>query len=323
MLFKARRFVTAALVLSLLIQIHIAQISYSAPPAKIAFTSMRDGNYEIYVMDSNGGNQVRLTDDPAVDWYPTWSPDGDRIAFVSDRDSIFRIYVMDSDGRKLMQLTKGSDDSEPAWSPDGAKIAFTRSKGRKEQVWVMDADGQNQVQLTHIGSNHFPAWSPDSNRIAFISAKRHAGLEIYAIDNDGNSEKRLTQDLAAKVFPSWSPDGQLIAYSALRNEVFQIYVVRADGSGLTERLTHNLPNKSNPAWSPDGDMIAYVTWSSGVPTTIHLMTPDGQHLKQLSGDHGGYDVDPDWFDPVGPPVSPAANFVTIWGEIKEPTSAPQ
>ena len=316
---KARRVLGGALVFFLFIQMHIATIGYSAPPAKIVFSSMRDGNYEIYVMDSNGGNQVNLTDDPAVDWDPTWSPDGDRIAFVSSRDTFLQIYTMDSDGRNLMQLTHASNVSEPAWSPDGAKIAFTRPIERKIQVWVMDADGGNQVQLTHIGSNHFPAWSPSGSRLAFVTFKRHKGSEIYVIDRNGNNEQRLTQDLATKTFPSWSPDGQFIAYSGLRNEVFQIYAVRTDGSGLTERLTHNLPNKSSPAWSPDGDMISYTSWSSGVPATIHLMTPDGQHLKQLSKERG-FDFDSDWFDPVVPPVSPAVKFVTIWGEIKRPTA---
>ena len=67
MVFKARRYVAAALVVPLFVLTHIAAMGYSAPPAKIVFTSMRDGNYEIYVMDSNGGNQVNLTDDPAID----------------------------------------------------------------------------------------------------------------------------------------------------------------------------------------------------------------------------------------------------------------
>ena len=319
MAFKVRRYVAAVLVASLFVLAHIAAMGYSAPPAKIVFTSMRDGNYEIYVMDSNGGNPVNLTDDPAVDWDPTWSPDGDRIAFVSSRATYSHIYTMDSDGRNVMQLTKESNDSEPAWSPDGAKIAFTRPIGGEYQVWVMDADGGNPVQLTHIGSNQLPAWSPSGSRLAFVTWKRHRGTEIYVIDRNGNNEQRLTQDLATKAFPSWSPDGQLIAYSGLGNEVFQIYTARTDGSGLTERLTHNLPNKSNPAWSPDGGMISYTSWSSGVPATIHLMTPDGQHLKQLSGERG-YDFDSDWFDPVGPRVFPATNFVTIWGEVKQPMS---
>ena len=76
--------------------------------AQIAFVSNRDGNPEIYVMDADGGNLRRLTNNPARDYAPSWSPDGKRIAFISDRDGHARrripglftseIYVMDADG---------------------------------------------------------------------------------------------------------------------------------------------------------------------------------------------------------------------------------
>ena len=84
--FSARRFLTTVLVLSLLIQPKIAVDGYAAPQAKIAFTSTRDGNSEIYVMDSDGSDHVRLTYDPAIDSDPALSPDGRRIAFVSRRN---------------------------------------------------------------------------------------------------------------------------------------------------------------------------------------------------------------------------------------------
>ncbi len=67
--------------------------------AQIAFSTTRDGNYEVYVMDEDGGNPRNLTDHPATDWFPSWSPGGQRIAFTSDRDGNYEIYVMDSDGR--------------------------------------------------------------------------------------------------------------------------------------------------------------------------------------------------------------------------------
>jgi TolB protein len=321
MLFKIRRSLGAALAIYLLIQMHIANTGYAAPPAKIAFTSTRGGNFEIYTMDSNGANQLRLTDDPAYDVEPSWSPDGDRIAFVSAREKRgLNIHVMDSDGRNLMELTKESSNTEPAWSPDGTKIAFIRVK-RGTHVWVMDADGGNQMQLTQLGSNYSPTWSPDGVRIAFVTRKRHGGPEIYVIDRNGNNEERLTHDLEKKGHPSWSPDGQWIAHESLhRGDGYQIFVVRTDGSGHRKQLTRKPPHKERPAWSPDGGWIAYVEVVPNKNTTIHLMTAEGIHLKQLSAGHAGDDNDPDWYALVGWSVPPAGNFVTIWGKIKKPTA---
>ena len=88
--------------------------------AQIAFTSFRDGNGEIYVMDADGGNLRNLTRNPALDYAPAWSPDGGSIAFTSNRDGNFEIYVMDAKGRNLRNLTKNpSSDDFASWSPSG------------------------------------------------------------------------------------------------------------------------------------------------------------------------------------------------------------
>ncbi len=87
---------------------------------QIAFVSNRDGNFEVYVMDTDGSNQTRLTNNPAIDEGPAWSPDGTKIAFRSDRDGNFEVYVMDTDGSNQTRLTNNpAFDSFPAWSPVG------------------------------------------------------------------------------------------------------------------------------------------------------------------------------------------------------------
>jgi hypothetical protein len=129
---------------------------------KIAFVSDRDGNDEIYVMNPDGSGQTRLTDNPADDGAPAWSPDGTKIAFTSNRDAgNFEIYMMNADGSSQTNLTNdpGFDD-EPAWSPDGTKIVFASTRGTTD-IWVMNADGTGQTNLNNsLAGELKPDWQP-------------------------------------------------------------------------------------------------------------------------------------------------------------------
>ena len=321
MVFETRRLFGAALILSVFFHMHIGTRGFASPLAKIAFTSVIEENSDIYVMNIDGGNLVRLTIDPARDYDPSWSPDGERITFVSNRErGIEQIYVMDSDGGNPMRLTNDSTHQEPAWSPNGDKIAYVRNRGGR-QVWIMDVDGGNQTQLTEVGKNRQPAWSPDGKRIAFVST-RNRGNGLYVMEENGSNQERLTPDMNFTANPTWSPDGNWIAFGALDEvHTFQIYAARVAGRLRIEGLTRDLPHKLQPAWSPDGTTIAYSSWV--IPfdrKRIHLMSSDGEHLKQLSERRDDHYTDPDWFDPEVWSVSPAANFVTIWGKIKTPTT---
>ncbi len=240
--------------------------------AQIAFISKRDGrlNPEIYVMDADGKNQLRLTNNPAYDWSPSWSPDGKRIVFFSNRDGhvmggipTFEIYVMDADGKNQLRLTNDpNDDRDPSWSPDGKRIAFLSMRDGHfiggiptSEIYVMDADGKNQLRLTNNPNGDWsPSWSPDGKRIVFSSRREghfigEAGIteEIYVMDADGGNQLRLTENRKNDLLPSWSPDGERIAFSSERDGNSEIYVMDADGRNQ-QNLTNNPHGDGSPAW---------------------------------------------------------------------------
>ena len=138
--------------------------NYESGQTKIAFVSERDGNKEIYVMNPDGSEQKNLTNNPAFDGSPSWSPDGKRIAFHSYRDGNREIYVMNPDGTDQKRLTNNpAGDKYPSWSPDGKKIAFSSWNGKGE-IYVINSDGSNQTRLTYnpskLAHNWLPSWSP-------------------------------------------------------------------------------------------------------------------------------------------------------------------
>ncbi len=128
--------------------------------SEIAFSTLRDGNGEIYVMRADGSNQRNLTNSPFAEFQPSWSPDGSQILFYSDRDDGGNhIYVMSSDGSNVKRLTTSGSNVDAVWSSDGSRIVFIRDF----QVWLMNPDGSGLVQLTSPGveeGDGYPSWRP-------------------------------------------------------------------------------------------------------------------------------------------------------------------
>ena len=241
--------------------------AWSPDGTKIAFTSSRDGNFEIYVMGTDGSNPTRLTDNNADDGSPAWSPDGTKIAFDTDRnDGSNEIYVMAADGSSPTRLTNGGYNFQPAWSPDGTKIAFVSYRDDDYEIYVMDADGSSPTRLTNSGGyDGQPAWSPDGTKIAFYTDRD--GGRLYVMDTDGSNPTRLTNNRGGS--PAWSPDGTRIAFASSNAGDFEIYVMNVDGSSVT-RLTPNA-DASTPGWSPDGTQIAFESTRDG-PYEIYVMS---------------------------------------------------
>jgi dipeptidyl aminopeptidase/acylaminoacyl peptidase len=259
---------------------------------KIAFYSLRDGNYEIYVMYTDGTSQTRLTNNPADDERPVWSPDGNKIAFTSNRDGNFEIYVMNVDGTNPTRLTNNpASDIGAVWSPDGNKIAFFTNRDGNNEIYVMNADGTSQTRLTNNpADDRLPDWSPDGTKIVF-SSSRNGFYEIYVMNADGTSPTLLTNTTAGNDNPVWSPDGNKIAFFTDRDGNLEIYVMNANGTSPT-RLTTNTVGDWTPFWSPDGNKIAFSSNRDG-NYEIYVMNSDGTNPTRLTN-NPATDISPAW-----------------------------
>jgi len=290
------------------------------PTGKLVFASERDGNYEIYVVNPDGGGLTRITNNEFTDREPAWSPDGSRIVFVSDRDGNLELYVTSATGEANgfslpTRLTNNpADDSSPVWSPDGTKIAFVSNRTGTDNIFVMDANGGNQVNISNTpnGDDNEPTWSPDNTKIAFTSS-RDGNDEIYTMNATGSAQTNISNNVNGDDrHPSWA--GNRIAFHSTRDGNDEIYIMNADnGSGQT-RLTNNPASDQEPWLSTDGARVAFASTRDNNGYEVYVMNANGSGQTRLTqnGDDNDFEVAFQRSSPSATP--PATSTVQFQGQ---------
>ncbi len=248
---------------------------FSPDGSKIAFESDRDyfAGEEIYLMDADGKNQVRLTytNPLSRDRSPVFTHDGSKIVFVSNRDGVDNqeIYSMDITGSNQINLTNSSgNDVNPAFSPDNTEIAYVSNNDDVDVygIYKMNTDGSGKIKLASVGQS--PNFSPDGKHIVFHAMVQNPvwNDEIFIMSADGSNKIRISDYPGSADRhdrnPKFSPDGSTIIFESFQRYVHisnpnpEIYTIRINDGNTLVKLSSN---GFSPAFSPDGSKIAYLS----------------------------------------------------------------
>lgn len=300
----------------------LSHLVHARSSGKIVFTSSRDGDREIYVMNPDGSKQTNLTRHPADDFYPTWSPNGKHILFVSNRDKVPDLYLMRADGTGVHPVFKKlAHREQPTWSPDGTLIAYARPDKNTIETAISTGRGAKQLARISFGRG-YPAWSPDGMEIAYGWGQ---SMDIYLINVYTEAAIVLLKGRKMVMkHPAWSPGGDKIAFVALKwpqghvgplrvDDKMTLYVTTRDEVSVTHLVKERIVN--HPTWSPHGDEILYERRERGRTQLYSVaVTGRGKPIKLTSK---GNNTDAGWFDSAVLPVAPKASLLTtFWGKMK-------
>lgn len=189
----------------------------------------------------------------------------------------------------VLQLTEHTaHEYDASWSSDDANIVYIRDGHYKDEVWIMDRDGTNQRELFQNFLLSHPDWGPGGIIVvAYDRQPRDTHPNIWIIENDLITARRLTMNKTDLKYPSWNSDSTKILCLWKNNYKYEIYTMDQDASNLN-RLTFLQTDVNTPSWSPDNSKIAY-----SYEDDIWIMNADATDLFQLTNDDYNQ-LDPTW-----------------------------
>ena len=267
------------------------------PIGKIVYTCQVQGD-EICMVNADGSDWERLTNQPSASNYASFAPDGNSVLFVGRRTGNTEIYELNLSTREISQLTQLKKEvGAPEISPDNKLIAFTyRPSNNIARLWIMNRDGSNPHEFYGSSNqeSHNPTWSPDGTEILFAMGKGENN-KLYIIGSDGQDPRVVNETIDTRGRSDWSLQN-LISFDMGGPLQHDIYLVNLDGSRL-EKLT-NGNNSQGASFSPDGKWIAFTAYANLSnqdlnSCEIYIMRVDGTDLRRLT-ENNYCDYQPRW-----------------------------
>lgn len=189
------------------------QPALSPDRTRVAFSSNREGSYDLYLMDADGSDLRRLTTDPGTEGEPAWTPDGNRLIYTATKPGGRpQLHVLRPDGRPPQALTtEPGGNQSPAVSADGRSVAFVSTRDGNQEVYVMPVDGGEARRVTRTGGREsHPRFLPNGDLLYVVERGKGSRL-VRTAGGEGDPETVLETDEPIGGF-AVSRDGRRVAY---------------------------------------------------------------------------------------------------------------
>jgi hypothetical protein len=248
-----------------------------ASPPVVVFDRMEGGNRDIWRVDLDGQNLVRLTTNTGDDQDPTVARG--RVVFASFRDGQGELYQIPlAGGAETRLTTTPGNETTPALSPDGERLAFSYEQAGLPRLWMANGNGTGAARATPDGFGFSgsvegaPSWAPTGNRLVFTAtALGTSDLFNLTVAPPANPTAVTTGD-ANDVEPAWSADGEWVAFTSNRSGTgTDLFLLRVSTGAVTPLAAAAGVTEYQPTWTPDGRVV--YTVASGSTLRLRWVDP--------------------------------------------------
>ena len=260
---------------------------------RVVFSRGQGDRRDLYLVDYDGENQMRLTANRTLNLCPAWKPDGSEIAFTTYNRGMQGLYSLNAANGEVREVISQDGLNLGAnWHPDGTELLISLSRSGDPEIYRITPTGEILRRLTAMPSIEIsPCWDPAGRDLVFTS-DRTGTPQLYIVDGDGAGRRRLTFESRYNDSADWSPTGEQMVYATRMNNITQLVLIRATGEDRRILTGRQWRNCEDPSWAPDGRHIVFASDRSGTFKLYVMDVVEGGARQLTFGDDP--DITPAW-----------------------------